>query len=268
MDTFFFWLSKLAWLAIAPDSLLLMLILASFALLYFKKERAARKLLGTTCVLLLVISLIPLHKALLHPLDTRFETNPALPQQIDGIIVLSGSEDPYMSSLWNQVALGGTAERILTFMAMARQYPEAKLVFSGGTGSLSRQQYKTADVARTLFKQQGLNVDRITFERESRNTYENVLLSKTLVQPNQGENWLLITTAWHMPRSVGIFCKQNWPVIPFPVDHATAPGELISLRFSLAANLRGLNIAMREWVGLLAYYLTGKTAKLFPTRCD
>ncbi len=153
-------------------------------------------------------------------------------------------------------------------MALGRQYPEAKLVFTGGTGSLTGQEYKAAGVAKVLFEQQGLDLSRITFERESRNTYENALLTKKLVQPDKGETWLLITTAWHMPRSVGIFCKQQWPVIPYPVDHATDPDDLFSIRFSLAGNLRNLNIATREWIGLFAYYLTGKTAKLFPTRCD
>jgi uncharacterized SAM-binding protein YcdF (DUF218 family) len=119
-----------------------------------------------------------------------------------------------------------------------------------------------------MFEEQGLDVARVIFERESRNTYENALLSKKLVQPREGETWLLITTAWHMPRSVGIFCKQQWPVIPYPVDHATNRGSQFSIYFSLAGNLRNLNIAMREWIGLAVYYFTDKTTKLFPTRCD
>jgi uncharacterized SAM-binding protein YcdF (DUF218 family) len=268
MDTLFFWLSKLVWIVIAPDSLLLVLILASSILIFAGKDRIGKRLLGTSCVLLLIVALFPLHLLLLHPLETRFETNPSLPETIDGIIVLSGAEDPFLSSLWNQVEVGGAAERNLAFMALARQYPEAKLVFTGGTGSLTGQEYKAADVAKALFGQQGLDPDRITFERESRNTYENALLTRKLVQPRAGETWLLITTAWHMPRSVGIFCKQQWPVIPYPVDHATKPGHLLSMQLLLAEHLRGLNIATREWIGLFAYYFTGKTEKLFPTRCD
>ena len=268
MDALFFWLSKLVWMVIAPDNFLLILVLASCALLFFGKERIARRLLAATCVALVVVSLFSLHGILLHPLDSRFETNPALPQHLDGIIVLSGSEDPYKSRMWNQVSLGGTAERNLTFITMAREYPDAKLVFSGGSGSLSGGEYKAADVARTLFAQQGLDLTRIRFERESRNTYENVLFSKKLVQPRQGETWLLITTAWHMPRSVGVFCKQGWPVIPYPVDHETAPGVLVAVHFSLADNLRNLNIALREWTGLFAYYLTGKTGQLLPSGCN
>ncbi len=268
MDTLFFWLSKFAWKLIAPDSLLLMLILSSFFLLYSGKDKAGKRLLGVSCVLLVLIAVFPPHTLLLHPLETRFETNPSLPERIDGIIVLSGAEDPFLSNLRNQVQLNPAAERILAFMEMARRYPNAKLVFTGGTGSLTGDQYKAADVAETLFEQQGLDLSRVTFEREARNTYENVLLTRKIVNPKEGENWLLITTAWHMPRSVGIFCKQRWPVIPYPVDHATAPGDLISIHLGLAQNLNSLNIAAKEWIGLLAYFLTGKTTALLPSRCS
>ncbi|UCD67404.1 MAG: YdcF family protein [Betaproteobacteria bacterium] len=268
MDTLFFWLSKVAWTIISPDSLLLILILLSTALLFVGKTRSAKKLLAAISAILLVIASLPLHNLLLYPLETRFETNPELPESLTGIIVLSGGEKAYLSSLWEQVELGPAAERNLAFLALAKQYPKAKLVFTGGSGTLTKQAYKGADVAKTLFQQQGLDLDRVVFESQSRNTYENALFTKRLIQPGRNENWLLITTAWHMPRSVGIFCKQQWPVIPYPVDHTTAPGDLLSLRLALAEHLRDLKTAMQEWTGLLAYYLTGKTTSLLPSECS
>jgi uncharacterized SAM-binding protein YcdF (DUF218 family) len=268
MDTLFFWLSKLIWLLISPDSLLIILILLSFALLMLRREQGAKKLLGVACAILLAIALFPIHSLLLHPLDTRFETNPELPPKLDGIIVLGGAEDPYQSSLWNQVELGAGAERFIAFLELARQHPEAQLVFSGGTGSLTKQAYKGADVAEKLFRQQGLDLNRVVFERQSRNTYENALLTKHLIQPEPNEQWLLITTAWHMPRSVGVFCNEQWPVIPYPVDHATSPGSQISIGWALAEHLESLKVGLREWLGLLAYYVTGKTTALLPSTCN
>ncbi len=267
MDTLFFWLSKLIWLFISPGSLVLILILLSFALLLLGKQRAGTRLLGFVCAVLLVIAFIPLHNLLLYPLETRFATNPELPQKIDGIIVLSGAEQAYLSSLWDQVELGPAAERDLAFVTLARQYPQAKLVFAGGSGTLTRQNYKDADVAEKLFVQLGLDIERVIFEKTSRNTYENALFAKRSIQPNKDENWILITTAWHMPRSVGAFCKQQWPVIPYPVDHVTPRGDLISISLSLAGHLRDLKIGLKEWVGLVAYYLTGKTTALLPSQC-
>lgn len=268
MDTFFFWLSKLIWMIISPDSLLLILILLSFGLLLMGKERIGTKLLGFVCAVLLIIALLPLHNLLLYPLETRFATNPQLPETIGGIIVLGGAEDPYLSSLWNQVELGPAAERNLAFIALARQYPEAKLVFTGGSGTLTKQSYKDADVAERLFRELGLDVTRVTFERNSRNTHENAEFTKRLIQPESGESWILITTAWHMPRSVGAFCKQQWPVIPYPVDHVTAPGNLISMNLALAEHLKRLKIGVKEWVGLFVYSLTGKTTAVLPSQCE
>ena len=268
MDTVFFLVSKIAWLFLSPDSLFLILILTSLFFLYRGNVKYAKILLSITSGLLLLISLFPIGDLLLSPLENRFETNPKLTGNIDGIIVLSGAEDPLLSSVWKQVELGGAAERDLAFMTLARKYPDAKLVFTGGTGSLANQDYKAADVARELFAQQGFDTTRIIFERKSRNTYENVIYSKELIKPVADQNWLLITTSWHMPRSVGIFCKAKWPVIPYPVDHQTNKDNLFTLQFNLLGNLKGLNTAIKEWLGLLAYYITGKTSAFLPTRCD
>lgn len=267
MDTLFFWLSKLVWLLISPDSLLLIALLLALACLVLGRERLATTLLGFACAAFLVIALFPLHILLFHPLDVRFKTNPALPDTLDGIIVQGGAEDAYRSSLWNQVSLSSGAERFITFIELAREYPEARLVFTGGTGSLTRQGYKGADVARELFGRHGLDINRIVFERESRNTYENALLTKRLVQPGKDEKWLLITTAWHLPRSVGVFCKQQWPVIPYPVDHATVPDPRLSVGWALSEHLGQLKTGLREWLGLFAYYVTGKTTALLPSAC-
>jgi uncharacterized SAM-binding protein YcdF (DUF218 family) len=78
---------------------------------------------------------------------------------------------------------------------------------------------------------------------------------------------VVITTAFHMPRSIGLFCKQNWPVIPYPVDHATNPEKLFKLNFNLADHVSSLTDASHEWVGLLAYFLTGKIDQILPKTC-
>jgi uncharacterized SAM-binding protein YcdF (DUF218 family) len=211
--------------------------------------------------------LFPLDAWLLYPLETRFPTNPELPRKIDGVIALSGTENAPLSAFWKQVELGSAAERYFAFLEMARRYPDAKLVFTGGTGNVFAQEFKEADVARALFEQLGLDVTRVTFERNSRNTFESATLSKELVKPRSGENWLLITSASHMPRSVGIFCKAGWPVIPYPVDHSVFPNNMFQFSVSLANHLNGLMVGIKEWVGLLAYYVTGKTTELLPFGC-
>ena len=268
MNELFFWASKLFWLLIAPDHFLLILLSVSAVCLIFGRVLFGKRLLFCVMAVVWLIALLPVGEWLLYPLETRFKTNPELPEKLDGIIVLSGAEGIYQTQTWQQPEFSDGAERNLAFMHMARQYPRAKKVFTGGSGSMIAHDYKAADVARLLFEQQGLDVQSIIFERQSRNTYENAIFSKQLVKPKKGEHWLLITTAWHMPRSVGIFCKAGWSVLAYPVDHWTRPDKLFRVDINLATHLNTLNTAVREWLGLVAYYLTGKTTAILPRGCN
>ena len=267
MDSIFFFLSKLVWMITSPDSLLLILLLIAWALLWRGKNQSAKRVLGFVVGILLIVSLFPVGEWILYPLEIRFPENPVLPQKGDGIIVLGGTENDFLSTEWHQVELGDATERLLAFETLARRYPDAKLVFSGGSGSMVYQGYKGADVAKMVFEQQGMNVSHVTFESESRNTYENAVFSKVMAKPIPGENWILITSAFHIPRSVGIFCRVGWPIIPYPVDHYTWPGNLFRVDLDLANHLRILSIGIKEWLGLMTYYTTGKTATLFPRNC-
>jgi uncharacterized SAM-binding protein YcdF (DUF218 family) len=264
MDSLFFWISKLAWLLLTPDSVILILLVAAWALLRRGAYRSARRVLGLVVTAMILIATLPLGEWLLYPLERRFPANPVLPARVDGIIVLGGSEDAVRSAFWNQTELGESAERDLAFLMLARRYPDARLVFAGGSGSLARQEYKGADVAKRLFEEQGLDLARITFESRSRNTCENVKYTQALVRPTPDQTWILVTTAWHMPRSFGIFSKAGWVTIPYPVDHWTDSAHLLRVDLDLAGHLRDLTYGVKEWIGLAAYYATGRTSSLFP----
>jgi uncharacterized SAM-binding protein YcdF (DUF218 family) len=258
MSDLFYWLSKLIWLFISPDSLLLIWFGIGILLLWLGRVIWAKRLLGALLFLLLLIGFFPVGSWLFYPLESRYSANPEL-QKVDGIVALSGALDPMKTQLWNQVVSNGAAERNFAFMHLAREFPEAKLIYTGGASSMVNQNHKAADVAKRLFNEQGLDLSRIIFERESRNTWENGLFTKQLVEPKVGERWVLITTAWHMPRSVGVFCKVGWDVIPYPVDFQTKPGHLFAVNWNFAGNLQDLVVAVKAWVGQIAYQLTGKS---------
>lgn len=268
MDTAFFLLSKLVGAFIALDTLVLVSIVFAWAAVWRGKVRVAKWTLGLLSAALLALALFPAGEWLYAPLEERFPANPQLPARPDGILVLSGAENETLSARWQQVELTAAAERHLAFLMLARRYPDAKLVFTGGSGSVWPQEGRQADVAKSSFAQQGLDVSRVVFERDARNTFENVMLSRALVHPRRGERWILITSAAHMPRSVGIFCKAGWPVIPYPVDHRTLPNDMYRVGLGFANHLNLLNAAIKEWVGLAAYYVTGKTSSLFPAGCE
>ncbi len=267
METLFFWLSKLVWSVIAPESLLLILVLLAWGLLLRGATKWAKRVLGVVSIGMLVLTALPVGEWVLYPLEARFPANPVLPQSVDGIIVLGGAEDATRSAAWGLPQTTAAADRFLASIALARMYPKAKLVFTSGSANLLSPGLKGTDVAKKLYSEQGLNPSRIVFESESRNTAENVSLSKALVKPAPRENWILVTSAFHMPRAVGIFCKSGWPVIPYPVDHRTVRGNLLRVDSGLTGHLDDLSFGTKEWVGLVVYYFTGRTSALLPDGC-
>ncbi len=263
-DNLFFLASKLFWLLISPDSLILLLAVSGWILLVAGRITLARRLLSLCALILICVAFLPLGQVLLQPLEARYPAGAALPAKVDGIIVLGGGIDAELSAAWQQPQLNDAAERLTAFAWLAGLYPEARLVYSGGSGSLTRQQFREAEYAPWLLNQLGLEGREVLYESESRNTHENVLNSRELLQPQAGENWLLVTSAYHMPRAVGVFCQQDWPVNAWPVDHHSNPGQLWQVQFSLLNNLALLRTGIREWLALLAYRISGRSMQLLP----
>ena len=268
METAFFWLSKVVWYVISPESLLLLLVLAAWALLLRGALRWARRVLGFVAVVMIVLSAFPVGEWVLYPLETRFPTNPRLPGKIDGIIVLGGAEDAVRTAAWAQVEVNESAERFLASIDLARRYPTAKILFSSGSSNLVGKKFPGAEVARRLYAEQGVDMARVIIEGESRNTAENAALSKQIAGITAGQTWVLVTSASHMPRSVGIFCRAGWAVIPYPVDHSALKGDLLRIRWGMAGNIGNLANGIKEWVGLVAYFVTGRSSSLFPSGCS
>ncbi len=254
--------SKLFWWTVNPGNVLLALLCIGAVALALGRLRLGFRLVLLVTTLGLVVTVLPLGPWLLHPLEDRFPP-PSLPERIDGIVVLGGSINPVLSAARHQPVLTDSAERLFAFATLARAHPESRLVFTGGSASVVDTDDREADVARAVLAGLGLDVGRVTFERDSRNTYENAVYSQRAMQPQPGERWVLITSAYHMPRAIGCFRKLGWSVIPYPVDYGTSPaGDPPS--FSLLGGLDSVHWALREWIGLGFYYLAGRTDGLFP----
>jgi uncharacterized SAM-binding protein YcdF (DUF218 family) len=268
MDEVLFYLSKYIWIVISPDSLFIILLTLCLLLFLLKKTKKATYLLGLLTFSALFLSFFSMGDWMLYPLETRFQNKPDLPEHIDGIIILGGSVIPDLSVEWQQLETNQSHERLSSFIKLAQLYPGARLVFSGGNASTDDSKPTEAQIAETYFLESGISAERLLIENKARNTAENVSYSRQLVRPASNETWLMITTAYHMPRAMGVFCEQNWRVIPYPVDHQTLPSELYQPRFSLIGHAEHLVLASHEWVGLLYYYFTGKTHQLFPSQCN
>jgi|TARA_B100000315_G_scaffold246003_1_gene272761 uncharacterized SAM-binding protein YcdF (DUF218 family) len=215
---------------------------------------------------LLVLAALPLGLMLVGPLEDRFVANPALPDRVDGIVVLGGAADEALSLARGQLVLGDAAERLLAFVALARRYPAADLIVSrGANGEGLDSDARTAWPAG-FFADFGIDPARIRYDGRARNTAENAVFGRKLADPEPGENWVLVTSAWHMPRAMGVFRAAGWPMIPYPVDYRTdgTPGLQLGINLRRAMSL--LALGLREWAALGFYRLLGHTEELLPGR--
>jgi uncharacterized SAM-binding protein YcdF (DUF218 family) len=215
--------------------------------------------------LLAILGFSPAGNVLILPLEQRFPPWDHSGGAPDGIVVLGGAVTPDVSAARNDVALNEAAERMTAIAGLARRYPQARILFTGGTGALFPGAGTEAEYAGRLFASFGIAPERILLEDKSRNTVENAVVSKAIAQPKAGERWLLVTSAYHLPRAIGVFRRAGFLVEPYPVDWRTRGSDDALRPFpTLTDGLRRTDTAMREWVGLLAYWLTGRSSELFP----
>ena len=262
----FFVLSKTLGVLLVPSNFIIACGAVGLGLFFSKRRRIGGWLLAGCVIALLIFGFSPVGALLLLPLETRFA--PWNPEAGDptGIIVLGGGVDPELTLARGTPALGPSGVRIVVAAELAHRYPNARLVYVGGSSSLRSSNLSEADVARRIFKNLGIAEDRVQLEQNSKNTDENVRFFMGLVNPKPSERWLLVTSASHIPRSIGLFRKAGLHVEPYPVDWRTSGwSDLFKIQDGLTGGLSLTDAAAHEWLGLIAYRLTGKTDELFPS---
>ena len=252
----FFVLSKIFWILAQPSHWLGFLVLATAISLLLRWNKAGRFFAVAAALLLMLASFLAVPLA--RNLEDRYP-RPPWPAHVDGILVLGSGFDTALFRARGAPASNEGIWRVEAGFAAARRYSEARLVFSGGSGALGGAPFSEAETARMVLAEMGQNPKQLTLEARSRNTYENILLSKEIVKPKPGEVWLLVTAAMHMPRAMAIARKLDWQVTPWPSDYLTAPSGGGN-PLSITGNLGYIDYVVHEWVGLLAYRLSGKAA--------
>ena len=265
----FFVAAKILGFFALPSNILISLGLIGIVLMSTRFARAGRRLAVTALILLALGGLSPLGNALILPLEERFPiwdgSRDGSRGAPSGIIVLGGALDTVVSEPRGEVALNEAAERMTVVAELARRFPKARIVFSGGSGRIVHDGVTEASLAARLFESFGIVNSRIVLEDKSRDTDENAGFTRELLQPKSGERWLLVTSAHHMPRSVGVFRAAGFTVEPYPVDYRTRGAiDLLRPFSNVGDGLRRTDTAAREWVGLAVYRLTGRTAEFFP----
>jgi uncharacterized SAM-binding protein YcdF (DUF218 family) len=256
MDTALFLLGKVVAAAVRPDTWLIAGLALIVVGLARGRTRLARRAAMATLGAALALAVLPVGDLALYPLEVRYPASPPL-AAVDGILVLGGAEEPGLTRRWGPVQLNGAAERMTAALALARQHPQARVVFSGGSGALRHAfggGLPGAATAARFFGEQGLDPARLTLESRSRTTWENAVETRRLLAPDPDETWVLVTSAFHMPRAMQSFAAAGWPgrLVPWPVDHR---GDRPELDWDFSDQLLKLQIAVREYAGLIGYAL-------------
>lgn len=261
----FFEASKILGFFAIPSNLFVAIAMFGAVLLLTRFARAGRRLMVFGVFLLALFGFSPLGNILIYPLEDRFPPWRETAGPPTGVIILGGALDEGVSAARRAVALNEASERMTAAVSLARRYPNITVMFTGGSGRLFSENATEAEIAKAFFLDQGIASERIVLEDKSRNTRENATFSLAIAKPKAGDRWLLVTSAFHMPRSIGIFREVGFNVEAYPVDWRTRGAVDFMRPFDrLSEGLRRSDIAMREWVGLLAYWVTGRTDALFP----
>lgn len=258
-------IAKIACFFLQPSNLAILLIAVGLMLCRFHRS-AARGLIASGFAWLTLAGFLPIGNALVLPLEQRFLTDQHGPHHgaVSGIIVLGGFEDGGITAGRGGLAVNDAAERLTEAVRMAHLLPNVKVVFSGGVGALLGAS-GAGTAIRQFFIDAGIAPERIVVEDNSRDTYENALLTRQILNPQQRDVWLLITSAFHMPRAIGAFRQVGFNVIPFPVDFRTRNAhDLFGFPGSVASGLQQTDLAVLEWIGLLTYRMVGRSSALFP----
>jgi uncharacterized SAM-binding protein YcdF (DUF218 family) len=246
----YFLVSKIIGNFFSPSNFLITIGILGLILVFSRYRCLGQRLLAVCVAGFVVCGFLPVGSFLILPIETQFPNWSANGGAPDGIVIL-----------------GGGIDRILVGVKLARQYPRARIVFSGGNGNLIRTDDITeADYAEELLSGLGLDQSRLLFDRQARNTQENAEFSKAIAQPKLGERWLLVTSAFHMPRSVAEFRKVDFAVEPYPVDSRKLDWpQILTLNNTFLERVNQTDAAAHEWLGLIAHRLAGATPELLPS---
>nr|WP_315495329.1 YdcF family protein [uncultured Rhodoferax sp.] len=248
-------------LALITQPLLWVFVLLLLSLLVLQRwPRAGRRLVGTALAVLVLMAWKPLPEAIIRQLESRYpEMAPnAKLEGYVGVVVLGGATESGRTQMAHvQPMLNDAAERMTGTVAVLRANPQLRVLFTGGEGALMGVGQSEAERAKMFFDSLGLSGPQVQYESASRNTFENAVLTAKLPGVDPTQRWLLVTSAWHMPRSMATFAKAGWNVTAYPVDFRTGDSS-DWLDFSMAGGAVEWQLALHELVGILAYKLTGR----------
>jgi uncharacterized SAM-binding protein YcdF (DUF218 family) len=265
VDTISFYLSKILWAIFSPAHFMIILFLISF---FIKNTSWFKKLLlGSVALFFTAALLFPIGDWALTPLETC-TVDQGMPMHVDGVIVLGGGVNIQVSNARNSIAFNDAAERIFEMLKLIKQYPSAQFVYTGGSSSLHQTDKGEADYVKQFLDEYGINTAAMSFQNKSRNTYEDALLTQNMYGVLPKQNWLLVTSAYHMPRTLSLFKKMGEKTqtnfYPYMVDFKASEKVKLEMRVDFALTLLKLDTALHEYVGLFVNKMLSRSDAFMP----
>ncbi|WFS03310.1 YdcF family protein [Rhizobium tumorigenes] len=261
-----FVLSKAIWIFCQPFSLALTLcIVCLISVVIGLRQLAICSVLFS--ILILTVSLFTTCGAVMvQSLEDRFPRPPGGdPSDVKCLIVLGGGFANDVDTFRGGYEMIDAGDRFVEAIRLSHKYPNSRIIVSGGDGFITGGFLGDAVISQRMFSAFGISQSRVLNDATSRTTFENAINTKTLLDANGFSNCLLVTSGFHMPRSVGIFRHLGIEVVPWVVDYRTTGRE--HLRFDISqpeTNASLLAVAMKEWIGMIGYYGVGRTSAIFP----
>lgn len=262
----FYVVSKVFWLLAQPLSLALLFAVGALALIALRRRWPAM-ILGSLGLLILgLASFTNIGAVTIAPLEGRFQRPAELPARVDTIVLLGGATDARISTARQVTETNDAGDRLIETIRLAQLYPQARIVLTGGVAAILAGAESEALTMQRLLLAFGIASARLIIEGEARNTDENASYTAKLLGPEPG-TVLLVTSAFHMPRSIGLFRKAGIAAIAWPTDYRSSGIERFGIDIAEpVANLQTATVAMKEWIGLLVYHWTGRTDDLLPAQ--
>ena len=264
----FYVVSKVFWLLAQPLSVAFLCGLGAVVLILLHRRWPAVVLGGLGLVILSLASFTNIGAVAIAPLEGRFQRPAQLPGHVDAIVLLGGATDARISTARRVTETNDAGDRLIETIRLAQLYPRARIVLTGGVAAILAGAESEAVTMQRLLLAFGVARERLVLEGEARNTDENAGNTAELLGPEPG-TVLLVTSAFHMPRSIGLFRKAGITAIAWPTDYRSSGIERFGIDIAEpVANLQTATAAMKEWIGLVVYRWTGRTDDLLPAQAS
>ena len=247
-------LFELLFAVLKPSNTVFLIALGGFLALLWGWRRLGLSMTGAALALWAMMAYLPLGRVLMMPLEARFPAQSV--SALDGIVLLGGFLDTVDVDPLS-VTLGDAGERLVATAILAHRFGDAKIFISD---------VAEAATAAAMLAELGVDPKRIAVEGRATSTAENARYGREVFAPRPDGAYALVTSAWHMPRAVGVFRVAGWPeMVPVPVDPVVPPeGVWSDLPLRAAKGLAEMDWAAREWLALISYRLSGRTDALLP----